>query len=102
MAFVKLASLPAARNQQIAASGTTTRVPVTTSELMVDTSSETRAYVLLENLSNHILRYFYVAGGFSEGFSILPKSGVRIIVREAIYLQLESGSGEVCFDRGEG
>lgn len=102
MAFVKLASLPAARGFQVAADGLTGRYAVDTNELMVDAPSELRAYYLLQNLSSHTLRYFYVSGGFAEGFTILPKCGVRIVVRNTIYLQLESGTGEVCFDRAEG
>jgi hypothetical protein len=102
MSFVKLASLPLARASQIAASGITGRHAVDTNELEIDTSSEIRAYFLLQNLTSHTLRYFYVSGGFADGFTILPKCGVRIVVREKIYIQLESGAGEICFDRAEG
>jgi hypothetical protein len=102
MSFVKLASLPAARGFQVAADGLTGRHLVDTNQLLIDAPSELRAYYLLQNLTSYTLRYFYKDGDFANGMTILPKCGVRIVVRNKIYLQLESGSGEVCFDRAEG
>lgn len=102
MAFAKLASLPAARGFQVASDATTHRIAVDTNEQLVDVPSELRAYFMLQNLTTHTLRYFYKTGDFAQGFTVLPKCGVRIVARNSIYLQFEAGSGTVCFDRAEG
>lgn len=102
MAFTKLASIPLARAAQVAADGTTGRINVDTNELMISTQTELRAYYLLENLTNYNLRYFYLAGDYANGFTLQPKSAVKIVVRDAIYVQMETGSGVVCFDKADG
>jgi len=102
MAFQKLASLPAARSPHVPASGITGRHAVDTNELVIDNSSETRAYYMLQNLTNHSLRYYYEEGGYDDGFTLLPKCAIRLVVREKIVVKLESGSGFICFDRSEG
>jgi hypothetical protein len=102
MVLIKLASLPAARGYQVPASGETMRYIVNTVQMTLDLSSETRAYLMLQNLGSTSIRYFYVDGGYADGFTVLPYSVVTIVVRETIYLQREIGSGEVCLDRGQG
>jgi hypothetical protein len=102
MSFTKLASLPAARGFQVASDAVTQRIIVDTNEQLVDVASELRAYFMLQNTTTHTLRYFYKAGDFAQGFTVLPKCGVRIVARNTIYLQFEAGSGVICFDRAEG
>jgi hypothetical protein len=102
MSFVKLASIPLARAAQVAADGTTGRFNVDTNELQLRTQTELAAYYLLENLTNYNMRYFYQTGDYLNGFTLQPKCAIRIVVRDSIFVQLEAGSGEGCFDRADG
>jgi hypothetical protein len=48
------------------------------------------------------MRYFYNTSNYDEGMILNPNDTARLVCRQAIYAQLETGSGIVRWDIGIG
>ena len=99
----RLASFPSSRNNQIPADAKTYKFNVTdVAPVEISMPSNDRAYILLRNTTGNILRYFYEIGDYLVGMPLNPSDSVRIVNRKAVYIQLESGSGDASADIGIG
>ena len=99
----RLASFPSSRNNQIPAGAQTFKFPVDdTAPVLISGLSNERAYILLRNTTDNVLRYFYKVGDYAVGMPLNPSDSVRIVNREAVYIQTESGSGNASADIGIG
>lgn len=99
----RLASFPFARNNQIPADAQTFITAINSAgPTQIALESEGRAYLLLRNTTSYTVRYFYNVGDYAVGFILKPQDTARIVNKKAVYVQAESGSGNVCYDIGIG
>lgn len=99
----RLASFPFARNGQIPKDAQTYWSAVNNSgPTLISPNSESRAYILLRNTSGSTIRYFYNIGDYTVGMILKPQDTVRIVNKRSVYVQSESGAGNVCYDIGVG
>lgn len=99
----RLASFPFARNGQIPADAQTYITAVNSSgETQISPNMDDRAYILLRNTTTSVLRYFYNSGDYAIGFTLKPQDTIRIVNRRSVFVQLETGSGNICYDIGIG
>lgn len=99
----RLASFPFARQNQIPAGADTFRLTLNAgTPVVISAPSEDRAYILLRNISNSKIRYFYNTSDFANGMVLNPGDTARIVNRQEVSVQIESGSGDICYDIGIG